>query len=131
MVPDAAALIAFGDEIGWPVIAKTSRGGYDGKGVWKLDSAADADQPFAHLADGVAVIAEEFIDFRRELSALVVRSPSARRSLPGLGIRAAQRGLRGDDHPGTRARRRPDGAVQQLALGSPTSSVSSDCSPSS
>ena len=77
VVPDAAALIAFGDEIGWPVIAKTSRGGYDGKGVWKLDSAADADQPFAHLTAGVAVIAEEFIDFRRELSALVVRSPSA------------------------------------------------------
>ena len=43
VVPDAAALIAFGDEHGWPVIAKTSRGGYDGKGVWKLDSAAEAD----------------------------------------------------------------------------------------
>jgi 5-(carboxyamino)imidazole ribonucleotide synthase len=77
VVPDAAALIAFGDDIGWPVIAKTSRGGYDGKGVWKLDSAAEADQPFADLTAGVAVIAEEFIDFRRELSALVVRSPSA------------------------------------------------------
>src|SRR5699024_3534127 len=24
---------AFGDQIGWPVIAKTPRGGYDGKGV--------------------------------------------------------------------------------------------------
>ena len=77
VVPDAAALVAFGDEIGWPVIAKTSRGGYDGKGVWKLDSAAEADQPFTHLTSGVVVVAEEFIDFRRELSALVVRSPSA------------------------------------------------------
>ena len=76
VVPDAAALTAFGDEIGWPVIAKTSRGGYDGKGVWRLDGPSEADRPFAGVADGVAMIAEEFIDFRRELSALVARSPS-------------------------------------------------------
>ena len=76
VVPDPAGLIAFGDEIGWPVIAKTSRGGYDGKGVWKIDTAADAAEPFTDLADGVQVVAEELIDFRRELSALVVRSPS-------------------------------------------------------
>ena len=76
VVPDPEALVAFGDEIGWPLIAKTSRGGYDGKGVWKLDSAAEAAEPFENLRPGVVIIAEEFIDFRRELSALVVRSPS-------------------------------------------------------
>ncbi len=76
VVPDVAALVAFGDEQGWPVIAKTSRGGYDGKGVWKLGSAAEAEQPFVGLAAGVQVVAEEFVDFTRELSALVVRSPS-------------------------------------------------------
>ncbi len=76
VVADPPALVAFGDEQGWPVIAKTSRGGYDGKGVWKLDSAADAELPFAGLAPGVQVVAEEFVDFARELSALVVRSPS-------------------------------------------------------
>ncbi len=76
VVRDQAALVAFGDEQGWPVIAKTSRGGYDGKGVWKLDAAAEAGQPFAGLADGVQIIAEEYVDFARELSALVVRSPS-------------------------------------------------------
>jgi 5-(carboxyamino)imidazole ribonucleotide synthase len=76
VVPDAAALAAFGDEHGWPVIAKTSRGGYDGKGVWRLESAAEAAVPFGGLSPEVAVIAEEFVDFQRELSALVVRSPS-------------------------------------------------------
>jgi len=76
VVPDAEALVAFGDEQGWPVIAKTSRGGYDGHGVWLLDSAAAADEPFADLAPGVQVVAEEYVDFARELSALVVRSPS-------------------------------------------------------
>ncbi|MGJ3508571.1 5-(carboxyamino)imidazole ribonucleotide synthase [Enemella sp. A6] len=88
VVADARELAAFGDRVGWPIIAKTSRGGYDGKGVWKLDSAEEADEPFAALAgrttveggvissEGVRIVAEEFVDFTRELSALVVRSPS-------------------------------------------------------
>src|SRR5215207_2313778 len=76
VVADEAALAAFGDELGWPIVAKTSRGGYDGKGVWRLDSADEGGKPFADLSDGVQIIAEEFIDFTRELSALVVRSPS-------------------------------------------------------
>jgi 5-(carboxyamino)imidazole ribonucleotide synthase len=76
VVPDAEALVAFGDEHGWPVIAKVTRGGYDGRGVWLVDGPADAGLPFAGRADGVPVLAEEFVDFARELSALVVRSPS-------------------------------------------------------
>ena len=76
VVAEAAALIAFGDEHGWPVIAKTSRGGYDGKGVWRIDSAAQAAEPFGDLGEGVQIVAEEFVDFARELSALVVRSPA-------------------------------------------------------
>ncbi|HEY5820785.1 MAG TPA: 5-(carboxyamino)imidazole ribonucleotide synthase [Propionibacteriaceae bacterium] len=76
VVSDEVALISFGDEHGWPVIAKTSRGGYDGKGVWKLDSAAAAGEPFVGLGDGVQILAEEFVPFTRELSALVARSPS-------------------------------------------------------
>jgi 5-(carboxyamino)imidazole ribonucleotide synthase len=76
VVPDPEALAAFGAEQGWPIVAKTSRGGYDGKGVWRLDSAEQAGEPFAQSSDGVQIIAEEFVDFARELSALVVRSPS-------------------------------------------------------
>jgi 5-(carboxyamino)imidazole ribonucleotide synthase len=76
VVADPDALAAFGDEQGWPVIAKTSRGGYDGKGVWKIESAADAAEPFVGLAEGVQIVAEEFVPFVRELSALVTRSPS-------------------------------------------------------
>lgn len=76
VVRDADELRAFGAEIGWPVIAKTSRGGYDGKGVWKLDDPEQADQPFQVERPRAQIIAEEFIAFRRELSALVARSPS-------------------------------------------------------
>ncbi|WP_446721378.1 5-(carboxyamino)imidazole ribonucleotide synthase [Luteococcus sp. H91] len=85
---DRDALIAFGERIGWPVIAKTSRGGYDGKGVWKIDGPEQAQEPFDALAQeattvdggvidrsGTVIVAEEFVDFARELSALVCRSP--------------------------------------------------------
>lgn len=74
-------LIAFGERQGWPIIAKTSRGGYDGKGVWKLAGPDEAGIPFDGLAETsagerVRIVAEEFIDFARELSAIVVRSAS-------------------------------------------------------
>jgi 5-(carboxyamino)imidazole ribonucleotide synthase len=104
-VRDAASLQAFGDKVGWPVIVKTPRGGYDGNGVrvvgspdevadWLSDASRDAaardtaqrevaqfdddEGDFAYgggpLADGL--LAEEKVDFVRELAMLVVRSPS-------------------------------------------------------
>ena len=125
-----AALIAFGDQTGWPVIAKTSRGGYDGKGVWKLDRPADAEQPFANLTAGVAMIAEEFIAFRRELSALVVRSPSGQAVAYPVSESVQRNGVcvetttpapgLDDDADGRRSSGWPSA--------SPTSSASSDCS---
>ena len=61
------------EEFGYPAVLKTTRGGYDGKGVWVVRSAAEADEAFA--ADR-PLLAEELVDFRRELSALVARNPS-------------------------------------------------------
>ncbi len=55
-----------------PVVLKTVRGGYDGKGVWVVRSTAEAADPFKA---GVPVLAEEKVDFARELAACVVRSP--------------------------------------------------------
>ena len=67
---------AFADSIGGPVVIKTVRGGYDGKGVVMADDAAQAAEIVAgYLADGVAVLAEERVAMRRELAALVARSP--------------------------------------------------------
>ncbi|MCI1747531.1 MAG: 5-(carboxyamino)imidazole ribonucleotide synthase [Acidipropionibacterium sp.] len=80
--PGPEQLIAFGERHGWPVIAKTSRGGYDGKGVWKVEGPDGVPEPFeamGGLADGqqpIQILAEEYVDFTRELSAIVVRSPS-------------------------------------------------------
>ena len=57
----------------WPVVLKAVSGGYDGKGVWVCASPAEAAEVVAY---GVALLAEEFVPFRRELAALVARSPS-------------------------------------------------------
>jgi 5-(carboxyamino)imidazole ribonucleotide synthase len=57
----------------WPVVLKAVSGGYDGKGVWVCSSADDAATVIDH---GIALLAEEFVPFRRELAALAARSPS-------------------------------------------------------
>ncbi|WP_425475642.1 5-(carboxyamino)imidazole ribonucleotide synthase [Nocardioides tweenelious] len=65
------------EAFGYPCVLKTTRGGYDGKGVWVARTSADCDDAFAAAeATGVRILAEELVDFRRELSALVARSPS-------------------------------------------------------
>ncbi len=65
------------EAFGFPCVLKTTRGGYDGKGVWFVTSPAECEEPFATAAAaGVALLAEERVDFRRELAALVARSPS-------------------------------------------------------
>ncbi|MFS3128184.1 5-(carboxyamino)imidazole ribonucleotide synthase [Nocardioides sp. Bht2] len=65
------------EAFGFPAVLKTTRGGYDGKGVWVVREPADCEDAFAAAeAAAVEVLAEELVDFRRELSALVARSPS-------------------------------------------------------
>lgn len=76
----AAEVEAFGAAGGWPVVAKTPRGGYDGKGVRVVSGPDDVADWLAEvglegpLSDGVLL--EERIDFTRELAVLVARSPS-------------------------------------------------------
>jgi len=57
---------------GWPVVLKAVSGGYDGRGVWVCDDAFAAGEVLAH---GIALLAEEYVPFQRELAALVARSP--------------------------------------------------------
>ena len=61
------------EAFGFPCVLKTTRGGYDGKGVWFVEGPEDCAAAFG---SDVAILAEERVDFRRELSALVARSPS-------------------------------------------------------
>jgi 5-(carboxyamino)imidazole ribonucleotide synthase len=73
-VTDEADAVKFGAEVGWPVVLKAVRGGYDGRGVWLVDGPEQAGATLRRLA-GTAVIAEERVVMRRELAAVVARSP--------------------------------------------------------
>jgi 5-(carboxyamino)imidazole ribonucleotide synthase len=74
VVTDRGELDDFVDSVGgYPVVVKTTRGGYDGKGVWVVN---DGDAAAEAFATGAPLLAEELVFFTRELSALVVRRPS-------------------------------------------------------
>ncbi|MEK9808871.1 MAG: 5-(carboxyamino)imidazole ribonucleotide synthase, partial [Candidatus Nanopelagicales bacterium] len=67
-----------GEALGWPLVLKVSRGGYDGRGVWVVDDEAQARDVMSstELAPGASWLAEELVPFTRELAAQVARSPS-------------------------------------------------------
>jgi 5-(carboxyamino)imidazole ribonucleotide synthase len=68
-------LAAAARELGLPLVLKATRGGYDGKGVWVVDDL-DGEDVGRLLSADVPLLAEERVDFVRELSAVVARSPS-------------------------------------------------------
>jgi 5-(carboxyamino)imidazole ribonucleotide synthase len=82
--PRWSALTSAGDldeflgRVGGVAVVKTSRGGYDGKGVRVVRSATEAADWFEAAADGTGapLLAEEKVPFRRELAVLVARRPS-------------------------------------------------------
>jgi 5-(carboxyamino)imidazole ribonucleotide synthase len=71
-VSTAAELQSFLDDNGGRAVIKTARGGYDGHGVRVVSSAQDAADWFT----GEALLAEELVDFTRELAQSVARRPS-------------------------------------------------------
>ena len=56
----------------FPVIAKAISGGYDGRGVWKINSQTEL---AAVLKEVGKVLIEELIDFDYEIAVMVARSP--------------------------------------------------------
>ncbi|WP_229872568.1 5-(carboxyamino)imidazole ribonucleotide synthase [Promicromonospora soli] len=72
-----AALADFLRTVGGTAVVKTSRGGYDGKGVRVLSSPDDVADWFAQVVEGgPQLLVEEKVPFTRELAALVARRPS-------------------------------------------------------
>lgn len=63
---------AFAAEVGWPVVVKAPRGGYDGRGVWV---AAGPEEARSVPAGASGVLVEERVALRRELAVQVARSP--------------------------------------------------------
>ncbi|WP_102192293.1 5-(carboxyamino)imidazole ribonucleotide synthase [Microbacterium aurantiacum] len=74
-VRDADELRAFLDAHGGRGVVKTPRGGYDGKGVRVVRAGSEADDWFAALGEGEALLVEELVSFVRELAQQVARRP--------------------------------------------------------
>jgi 5-(carboxyamino)imidazole ribonucleotide synthase len=76
-VAGAAAVGAFAQAHGWPVVLKARSGGYDGRGVLVLDSpAAIPSDIHWGTPDDPAWLVEEYVELVAELAVLVARRPS-------------------------------------------------------
>lgn len=84
-VSSKAELKAASDQLGLPLVLKTSRGGYDGKGQFVVKTEADIAEAWKALGDAVSgkgnltptpapLIAEGFINFSREVSIIATRT---------------------------------------------------------
>ncbi len=68
-------LAAAGRELGWPMMLKARRLGYDGYGNATCADETEAREAMARLDAGEGVLAESMVRFERELAAMVARSP--------------------------------------------------------
>ncbi len=87
--------------IGLPAVCKTATFGYDGKGQWILRRPSDVEAVANILGDGLGTgppvrwILEQFVDFERELSTLVIRGADGEcRTFPTVENRHEQGILR-------------------------------------
>jgi 5-(carboxyamino)imidazole ribonucleotide synthase len=69
----AAAESAANEQLGWPVVLKTARSGYDGKGQRIVRNSAELPQAWESLASN-HVVAEKWIDFVAEVSMIAARN---------------------------------------------------------
>ncbi len=72
LVHSSEELAEFGEEHGWPVVAKAPTGGYDGKGVWLVEDERAESIPAERLAAGLLL--EPNLDLEREIAVVVARS---------------------------------------------------------
>lgn len=76
-ISSAAEAEEFWNSVGGSVCLKATRGGYDGHGVWFPETRQECGELVEKLiGEGVGLLAERKVAFRRELSAMVARSAS-------------------------------------------------------
>ncbi len=76
-VASAGDIERFAADHGWPVVLKSTRGGYDGRGVWVVDDRAAAAEVVAGAdGSGTELLAEAHQALDGELAVLVARTPS-------------------------------------------------------
>jgi 5-(carboxyamino)imidazole ribonucleotide synthase len=79
-IDNDAELIASADRLGYPLVLKARRHGYDGKGTWVITNKLDLRSALESMHN-VPAIAEAFIPFERELAVIIARSESGEISI--------------------------------------------------
>lgn len=80
------------DAIGTPAVLKTRRFGYDGKGQFLLKARGDIEAAWAALGKSPLIL-EGFVDFKREVSCLGVRSRDGRTAFYPLSENRHREGI--------------------------------------
>ena len=75
-VSTQADIQSFADEMGWPLILKARRDGYDGYGNATISDESDLAEGWTKL-EGRDLMVEAFVPFKRELAVMVVRGRSS------------------------------------------------------
>ena len=89
-VKDPQDVVAFANEHGWPVVVKSARGGYDGRGVSVVHAANEAATLMEQAAPGARWLVEELVEFAAEVSVQVARSPHGQAAVYPV-VRSVQR----------------------------------------
>ena len=70
------------ENFGYPLMLKTTTGGYDGKGNALIRSEAEIESAYKQLGGGAkALMAEEFVDFDKEISVIACRGIDGGRTI--------------------------------------------------
>ena len=63
------------DQIGFPVILKAAQGGYDGRGVWRIDDRSALEATADDLVEReIVMVVEECVPLDREMAILIARN---------------------------------------------------------
>ena len=60
-------------DLGLPVLLKSRRDAYDGKGIFKITSSDDVEKAYQHF-DGKSLMVEKFVNFKMEVSVIAARN---------------------------------------------------------
>lgn len=81
-VVDIIEILRCGTEFGWPIILKTRKLGYDGKGNTTVSGPDDVERAWHYLGGGRhALYCEKFIPFESELATIITTSCSGERAI--------------------------------------------------
>lgn len=72
------------EQLGYPVVLKTARGGYDGKGQVVLRNHQDIEEAKVLIENGQCIL-EKWISFTKEISVIITRTPNGETAVFPVG----------------------------------------------